>query len=248
MEIVLDYRRSGSAVLLEQMGALLGAYQFALGHELPNRLVVMQAFARMLSEQHGAALDDEGRALLQRLATSAQRAHEQALRLAEIGRLCREIETEEGRPQTALGEVVREAVAEVNVFSDRAIDFRLQEKMPVLPISRRALHQVLVELLRNAVQAAIPGQSACIEVGAAVTAEGTEVWVRDQGRGLTEEQGARLFGPFNPGNSSGVTGGGLGLGLFLVRQVVARWGGALTVRSRPGAGTTIGLLVPLANC
>ena len=145
----------------------------------------MQGFARMLIEQHSAALDDEGRALLQRLAASAQRAHEQALRLAEIGRLCREIESEEARPQTALGEVLREAMAEVKVFSDRAIDFRVQEKMPVLPVSRRALHQVLVQLLRNAAQAAMPGRPACIEVGVtrlytedfddSVRAEGLEV-------------------------------------------------------------------------
>ena len=52
---------------------------------------------------------------------------------------------------------------------------------------------------------------------------------KDDGRGLSEMEQGNLFECFG--------GAGAGLGLFLVRQIVASWGGAITVRSAPGAGT-----------
>ncbi len=241
MDLVLDFRRSGGAasMALEQMRELLACYQFVLGHELPNRLVVMQGLARMLIEQNGTELDAEGRLLLDRLANSARGAHEMALRLAAVGGLCRDIESEQGQGSAALGEVVREAVAEVKLlFGGRAIEFQLQERMPALLVDRRALHQALVHLLRNAVQAGKNARPVRIEVGASARIDGVEVWVRDNGRGLSEEQGRRAFRGFSPG-------GGTGLGLFLVRQAVACWGGALRVRSELEEGTTVTLVLPL---
>jgi signal transduction histidine kinase len=259
MELLLDFRRPGTAdrasVALEQAQALLACNQFVLGHELPNRLVVIQAFSRLLMEQYGPALDDEGRTMLERVATSAQRVDELARRLADIGRLCRELdaeappETAGPRLRTALAEVAREAVAEVNLmFTGQPVEYHLEEELPVLFVARRALHQVLVQLLRNAAQASVPARPLRVEVGAASGAAGPEFWVRDNGRGLPEDQAQRLFGAFSShgpvGGLPASTTGGQGLGLFLVRQVVARWGGGLRVRSEPEQGTTVTVLLP----
>jgi two-component system sensor histidine kinase FlrB len=107
--------------------------------------------------------------------------------------------------------------------------------VPPLPVSRRSLQAVLVELLGNAVRAAA-GRPLRVEVGGRRTPAGVEWWVTDDGRGLPPALQGCLFAPF-------ATGGGVGLGLFLVRQAAAAWGGAVRVRSEPGAGTTVTLLV-----
>ena len=66
--------------------------------------------------------------------------------------------------------------------------------------------------------------------------------IADFGRGLSGSEFANLFQPF----SAGVSSAGQGLGLFVVRQAVALWGGGVRVRSEPGRGSTFSLLFPAA--
>jgi signal transduction histidine kinase len=220
----------------EQAEKLLACFQKALGHELPNQLVALQGLARMLEKEQSSRLDEEGRTLLGRLACLAQRADQLVRALAELGRLCRDPE-----PAVALSltEAASEAVAEVKVLCPGSfIEYHLQDRMPVVMLPRRALHQVLLQLLRNAAQATVPARSLRIEVGAQTRSDGVELWVADNGRGLKETQLRQLFEPF-PGGA-----GGMGLGLFLVRQLVAAWGGAVCVHSEPGQGARFGVLIP----
>ena len=216
---------------VEQLERLLACFQKALGHELPNQLVAMQGLARFVEEEQASRLDDDGRALLLRLADLAKRIDGLVRGLAEIGRLTRDpgpVET------VALPDVAREAAAEVNLlFSGWTIEYHFNAEASVLPVSRRGLRVVLIHLIRNAVQAG-GGRSAPLDVGSRRTPEGVEWWVRDDGRGFSEAQQGRLFDCF---------AGGAGLGLFLVRQLVAGWGGAIRVHSEPAGGTTFTVLV-----
>jgi len=81
-------------------------------------------------------------------------------------------------------------------------------------------------------------------VGGKRSPAAAEFWVRDNGRGLSPERLPRLFEPFASVFSEDSEDAGPGLGLFLVRQLVAGWGGAIRVRSESGRGTTFTLLVP----
>ena len=81
--------------------------------------------------------------------------------------------------------------------------------------------------------------------GGTLTVEGREddAWYsikfRDTGRGMSEEELARLFTPF-----STAFDGGTGLGMAIVRRIVEDHGGAIDVESRPGEGTTVTVLLP----
>src|SRR5262245_16749296 len=155
MEIVFDYSRKDgpSAARREQerVDQLLACLQTYVGHELPNQLVPIQAFARLLLEQHAAQLDEEGRLLLDRLAFLTQQADTLARRLAEIGRLLRQPPW--GR-SLSLDDLVGEAMAEVQALGCPAgISWEMQPGLPAIAVSRRLLYQVLVQLLRNAAQA-----------------------------------------------------------------------------------------------
>jgi signal transduction histidine kinase len=239
MEIVLDFDRPRvSASGLPAPGdRLLACFQEALGHQLPNHLVALRGLARMLADAEGDRLDDEGRIYLERLEALAGRVDQTVRALADLGRLCREAPT--GEP-IVLAEVAREAGAEVNVLCNGpAVEYHFEGGLPLLSVSRRALYQVLVQLLRNAVQAAQPGRPPRVQMGARACPGGVECWVADNGRGLPPLSPERLFAPF-----SGERGEGLGLGLFLVRQMVAAWGGAIHVQSEPGQGTTFTLRIP----
>ena len=217
---------------IEQLERLLGCFQKALGHEFANQLVALQGLTRLLVEEQGERLDEEGRSLLVHVADLARRADGLARALADMGRVLRDPAPVE---VVALPDIAGEAAAEVNLlFSGWSAAYHFPREASVLSVSRRSLRIVLVHLLRNAVQAG-GGRQVPLDVGSRRTSEGVEWWVTDDGRGLTETEQSNLFECFS--------GGTAGLGLFLVRQIVAAWGGAVGVRSAPGKGTTVTVLV-----
>jgi signal transduction histidine kinase len=259
MKVTEDFRRGGSPAEggHAPAGALLACFQEALGHELPNYLVALQGLAHLLEQGEGERLGPEGREQLGRLEALARHTDRLVRALADIGRLCREARS--GGP-VALDEVAREAAAEVNLlYGGPAIVYDLPEDLPAVTVSRQSLYQVLVQLLRNAVQAVGAGRrcpsvptsgdklprepapaAGRVEIGGRPVPGGVEVWVADDGPGLPALPPERLFAPFQRG------GDGLGLGLFLVRQAAACWGACLQVESEPGRGTRFTLLLPHA--
>lgn len=246
MERVLDFT-TGPVDAGDLLGGqLLPAYHAFVGHDLPNQLVPIQAFARMLLDYHAGALDEEATVLLTRLASLCQRADARARRLAYLGRLLREPPV--GLP-VCLREVLAEAIAEVNTSNrSDSISYDVGEGMPTVTLSRRLLHQVFVELLRNAAGSIDAGHPGRVEIRARepdvpVSVASCLLVVSDDGRGIGDAQAASLFEPFAAGR--GMPGEGGGLGLFLVSQAVARWRGRLQVRSALEQGTTVTLLLPL---
>ena len=73
--------------------------------------------------------------------------------------------------------------------------------------------------------------------------EGLKLTVRDQGPGMTEAKRARLFEPFFSDKT-----GGTGLGLTIVKRFVEDHAGSIAVKSAPGEGTTVEVLLPHASC
>ncbi|WNZ61785.1 HAMP domain-containing sensor histidine kinase [Myxococcus sp. MxC21-1] len=102
------------------------------------------------------------------------------------------------------------------------------------------LEQVLVNLLSNAVKY---GGGQPVEVSLASEGPTAVLAVKDQGIGISEDGMARLFGKFERAVSERHYGG-LGLGLYITRQIVEAMGGSITVRSAQGKGSTFILRLP----
>ncbi|HUO86776.1 MAG TPA: ATP-binding protein [Thermoanaerobaculia bacterium] len=108
------------------------------------------------------------------------------------------------------------------------------------------LEQVFVNLLANAVRYTDPGGSLAVE---AVRRDGeVAVTVRDSGAGLSADDFERIFEPFTQLSEGAEGGGGLGLGLTLVRDLVALHGGRVSAASEgPGRGSAFEVVLPLAG-
>lgn len=108
---------------------------------------------------------------------------------------------------------------------------------------RERLRDVLTNLVDNAVKFSPPGKA--IAVSVAVGASDVVVSVRDEGPGLTPEDFARLFQPFETLSAVPTAGeSSTGLGLHIAREIIARHGGRLDVDSLPGVATTFALVLP----
>ena len=97
---------------------------------------------------------------------------------------------------------------------------------------RGRLEQALQNLAANALRFAPRGSS--IELRARPAAGGLAVTVTDQGPGISEEHLPHIFDRFYKGDAARTQTGGSGLGLSIVKAIVERHGGAVTVESQPG--------------
>jgi signal transduction histidine kinase len=218
---------------LEQAEQLLACFRQAVGHDLPNQLIAIQGLLNILALEETERLSPDGQEYLQRLLAATERAHALVSSLAELGR----IRSNNQRPEMlSLKEVAQEVAARLNhLYSGRTIEYDWPEPAFHLEVPRLALEQVLLHLMRNAVQAARDDLPIRIEVHARAIATQREFWITDNGRGLTTEQLHQLRELFCGRTPVGL---GEGLGLVLVRQYVFRWGGRLSVASEPGRGST----------
>jgi signal transduction histidine kinase len=105
---------------------------------------------------------------------------------------------------------------------------------------RRRLEQVVTNLLSNAVKF---GRGHPIDLQVNNTTSGSTLAVTDRGVGIPAERIGRLFQRFERGASSS-SSGGLGLGLYITREIVTGLGGTVSAESEPGAGATFTVELP----
>ncbi|GAB3435270.1 hybrid sensor histidine kinase/response regulator [Massilia solisilvae] len=102
------------------------------------------------------------------------------------------------------------------------------------------IEQVIVNLLTNALRY---GGSRPVEVSVQDAPGQVRIDVRDQGRGIAPEDVQRIFEPYERGARNGEPKG-LGLGLYISRQLAQSHGGELSVQSKPGEGSVFSLTLP----
>jgi signal transduction histidine kinase len=107
---------------------------------------------------------------------------------------------------------------------------------------RQRLTQAVMQLAENAAKHTVPGDE--IAIGSAVGDGEARFWIRDEGAGIPEHDQAGLFERFSRGPSA-ARGDGSGLGLSIVRAIALAHQGRVELTSRPGAGSTFSVVVPV---
>ena len=115
---------------------------------------------------------------------------------------------------------------------------RLARALPATPIDANQIQQVLVNLIKNAIQAMTKGGTLTVQTGEG--SEGVWVSVADTGGGIPQEQLNRIFEPFYTTKEKGS-----GLGLMIVQRIVRAHGGHIELESQVGRGTTFRIWLPL---
>ncbi|HEY1962061.1 MAG TPA: HAMP domain-containing sensor histidine kinase [Rhizomicrobium sp.] len=131
--------------------------------------------------------------------------------------------------------------------SELIIETDVSAGLPPLHADERALKQVLLNLLANAVKFTPPGGA--ITAFARIAPNGDmALGVGDTGIGIAEDDQARVFEHFGQGRHDVVTPDkGTGLGLPIVRGLIAAHGGRVELESRVAEGTTVTVFLPAAR-
>jgi PAS domain S-box-containing protein len=149
-----------------------------------------------------------------------------------------------------LTELMYETVQEYQAaHPSRLITLQLPEHDPILVnADRDRLQQVLGNYLNNALKFS-PGCEPIL-VGLTLEAEVVRVWVTDHGPGLSREQQRHIWERFYQSPQTPVQNGakkGLGLGLYICKQLISRQHGQVGVTSTKGRGTTFWFTLPLLS-
>jgi len=125
-------------------------------------------------------------------------------------------------------------------IENRAISVktRMARNLTPTPVDAAQLQQVLVNLVKNAVQAMTTGGTLTLQTGE--TSEDVWVSVTDTGGGIPQEQINRIFEPFYTTKKKGT-----GLGLMIVQRIVRAHNGRIELDSHVGRGTTFRIWLPL---
>jgi two-component system OmpR family sensor kinase len=108
---------------------------------------------------------------------------------------------------------------------------------------RQRLTQAVMGLAQNAVQNTDDGDA--VYIGSGVDRREAKLWVRDTGPGVAPDDQERIFERFARASASRRRSEGAGLGLPIVRAIAEAHGGRVVLSSRPGAGATFTVIVPL---
>lgn len=121
-----------------------------------------------------------------------------------------------------------------------AIAARLAGSLPLLPLNPLEIEQVLVNVIRNGIQACQDGGR--IRVETRLLPEEVRITVQDDGHGMDPECLKRVFDPFFTTRTST---GGTGLGMSFCHGIIQNHDGAIEIQSEPDQGTEILLRLPL---
>ena len=232
IDLLHDTRRQ--LVAAEKLAAL-GELTAGVAHEINNPIAVIQGNLEIMQAElgeHGERVAEEMdliveqveriRAIVGKLLASTRRPCEPAAEDVPVA----------GAVEHAITLVAHEAGARgVRISRDRVAGVAVR-------IDAGELEQVLVNLLRNAIQASPP--EATVEVGAREEEGAVAVSVGDEGPGVRPEDATRIFDPFFSTKGSMGTGLGLTVSLGIVRS----YGGDIRVSSPPGGGATFEVLLP----
>jgi PAS domain S-box-containing protein len=219
---------------LEEKTGELNAFCYSLAHDFRAPLRTQEGFARILIEDFGEKLGEQGTNLAWRVLRAAQRQSQiiQDL-LAHISVSRSELSLE----PVELKEALEQARADLELdLQDKKAEIRVEglEEATVTanPVS---LHLILLNLLTNAFKFVPPNTTPIVRLRTERRGEFLRLWVEDNGIGIAKEDVGKLFGLFHRLNGNIYPG--TGMGLAIVKKAAERMGGHVGVESEAGKGS-----------
>ncbi|HEY3541762.1 MAG TPA: ATP-binding protein [Gaiellaceae bacterium] len=228
---------------LRRLSALRADFVSLVSHELRSPMAAVIGAARTLQERWRTLNPDQREAFLALIGDETNRL------AALIGDVLDTSRIEAGTfnyrfTDVDLSALVTDAVGAAAYGQDEvAIRTDLPDALPQIRGDADRLRQVLTNLIDNAVKYSPSGD----EVAVRARRENGRVLIEvtDNGPGIPYDQQRVIFEKFGRAEVAGGSKPGTGLGLFIARSIAEAHGGTLDVRSRPNAGTTFVLALPL---
>ncbi|OGR24829.1 MAG: hypothetical protein A2139_10920 [Desulfobacca sp. RBG_16_60_12] len=234
MRDITEYTAMEDRVLQSERLAAVGNIVAHIAHEIKNPLLIIGGFARQLLKAPG--FDDQARRKLSIMAEEVSNLEEMVAEMRDFVR----------RPPTQKrpGQIAAVVAGALELFQDTLKEHHIQvrqvEETPLPPVTfdPQQVHQVLINLFKNALEAMPKGGE--ITITSRVKGDKVEISVTDTGAGLAPEVAGNIFQPYFTTKEKGT-----GLGLAICQNIMAEHGGCIFADSAPGHGATFTIQLPL---
>jgi two-component system, LuxR family, sensor kinase FixL len=227
-----------ASLRLASMGELAGS----IIHEINQPLAAISASADACRRWLAAGPDRTDRAMssLERVIEESQRAASVVAGLKSLIRNA-ELAIVPLQADALLHEVASLALAELS-REGVLLEMEIESELPAACGDRVQIQQVIMNLIRNAVEAMRASDRRILTLSASTTESEIVMRVADTGPGIDAAFAEKLFEPLYTTKPNG-----MGLGLAISRKIARAMGGRLEVESAPSTGATFLLALPVAN-
>jgi two-component system, LuxR family, sensor kinase FixL len=222
----------------EKLAAGMDAIGAALAHELNQPLTALTLYLQTLKRVAGGEFSDPARELVEKSLVEAERATDIVRRMRRLS-----VRSEPERRSVDLNELARGVMdlAMVNLPRRPRVRNSLAPDLPKVSGDSVQLQQIIVNLLRNAAEAAAVSRSPAVFLSTAVHEGMVLLTVADNGPGVSPAIAPRLFRAFETSKPNGQ-----GLGLAISRMIAQNHGGDVVLKSAAGeSGAVFALKLPL---
>lgn len=237
--------------------ASLGTMLSGVAHELNNPLSNISSSCQILLEEVEEADTEAQKELLGQIDAQTERARKIVRSLLDFAR-----DKAFSKELSPLRELVHQTVRFIKgeIPAKTTVSIDIPGDIAV-PADRQRLQQAILNLIKNAVESAgeegeisisarrhalsdAPGNNPELFPGCHVDGSAVDIMIKDNGHGIPPEIIPRIFDPFFTTKD---VGRGMGLGLFIVHEIIDEHDGCISVNSAPGHGTTFNIRLPLQN-
>ena len=218
------------AIVESEKLAAVGRIASHIAHEIRNPLVTMGGYAGRIAQLSRDA--EKNSAMIQNAAAVIMKESERLEKvLSNVMDFTRP--SPYIREYNNINDVITDTVDLLkNLLQERKITIKLSlsRDLPLVKSDFNQMKQVMLNLVQNAIDATVSRGE--IEVATSAQEHCVDIFVRDTGSGIREDDPNRVFEPFFTTKVTGV-----GLGLAIVKKIVNDHGGDINVRNRPEGGT-----------
>ncbi len=239
----IEDERAGLLDDLEARNEELERYAYTISHDLKSPLYTIQGFTGFLErdlEQGGTEKLREDLAKIREAAQTMSKMLDDILNLSKLNLV------QEGVQRVNLADAICRAMSSVSrEISEGNVSIECASDLPVVSGEPQRVTEIFQNLISNAAKFMGEQENPLIEIGASVTGDWVECYVRDNGIGIDEEYRERIFNLFERLDTRTH---GTGIGLAIVKRIIERHGGRIWIESDgPGKGCQFNFTLPLAS-
>lgn len=234
-DLAVQLDRSNSE--LRRSNRDLQAFAGVVSHDLKAPLTVLHGYLEELSDNYSDCLDPRACGWLGKMISATGRMQQLIDGLLSYA----QVEASRRQEPVDLSEVAGSVLSDLRPTIEAAAGQVTLGDLPTLSGDPVLLRQLFQNLLANAVKFARPDRPPWIEVSAQARADGWELAVADNGRGIPEGDRPQVFAMFQRLDHDLP---GYGIGLATCQRIVDQHGGEIWAAETPGGGTTIHFTLP----
>ena len=224
---------------LETANKEMESFAYSVSHDLRAPLRAVSGYAKLLEEEYGSTLDEEGNRLINVIQNSAKTMGsliDDLLALSRLGR--KEIK----KNPVDMTQLTQSALHVINKLSDKKTEVKINELHPV-NADASLMTQVMINLLSNAIKYSSKKDRPLVEVKSEKKNDHLIYSVTDNGAGFDMQYVGKLFGVFQRLHSS-FDFEGTGVGLAIVNLIIRRHNGSVWAEGKVNEGATFYFSLP----